>query len=109
MRGTFGEWLKAARKAAGKTQTDAGEAIGKLQGVMSDIERGMNHNLTRTEVKALAEWLGASVDEALVAAGFFTLPVDADPSTKRLIDAWTTFSREQRAALLTIIDSMKAA
>lgn len=54
---TFGEYIRARRRALQKTQTDIATEIGCSQGYISDMERGESNPVERDTIEALAKAL----------------------------------------------------
>jgi transcriptional regulator with XRE-family HTH domain len=100
----FGSWLKQERREAGLSQEQLAREIGKKQSWVSDIERGLPHNLTRKEVRHIAEVLKTSEEAALSAAGYYPTASGSDPQTELLLSLWPRVPTETRQAILTIME-----
>lgn len=75
---SFGKWLSRARKGAGKTQEQLADHLGKHQTFISNIERGLPHNLSRADVIEIAGYLAADEDAAMIAAGYYPTRNDGE-------------------------------
>lgn len=95
METNFGKWLARARKGAGKTQEELALHLGKHQTFISNIERGLPHNLSRLDVTAIAAYLAVDEDAALLAAGYY--PSRNEGEESELSELLEMFKRATKA------------
>lgn len=110
---TFGGWLRQVRRDSGRTQQEVGEAIGKDQSKISDLERGMSPSLTASEVRALADFLRVPVDVPMRLSGHWMLTDTSelleDSRTERLTAIWRSLPDDKRDTLLLVADGLSRA
>ena len=65
---TFGEAIRAARIAAGKTQGEVAEHLGHSKSYICDLERDRRGPLDAERVQSLADFLGVEMETLRAAA-----------------------------------------
>ena len=98
---TTGERIKKARLAAGMTQEELAQRIGKKYSVIHKYEAGLVVNLKQETIALLAD--------ALQVKPSYLLCIDDDvsPTKQKLLDAVDTMDEEQLEKLLKLIELVK--
>ena len=85
--GSFGEKVRAARKAKGMTLEDLSRATGMAKSYLSQIETGYAPPPRDDKVRKMADALTMRVEELLPTAHLSELPDDVKVHLSRLVDA----------------------